>query len=848
MAGESKGSGETRGSGESKRTRPVKEPLRPRRSERVSERAAKREVEPATPSSRRSVASAKATEKAMKQANEKATVTATSKRTGRSRSRPASKEIAEPSSKNESSKTTKTAQGAKKRGFFRRHVKGIAFLVLFPPLVGVGALLWYASTIPLPPDSVAVETSFVYTEAGEELAAFKADTDRTDVALADVPLVMRNAVLASEDKAFYTHRGVDPLSIGRAIYRDLRSQGVQQGGSTLTQQYVKITYTGRERSYKRKLREAILSVKLERRLDKDQIFQRYLNSVYFGRGATGVQAAARAYFEKDAKSLTLAESAYLAGVLRAPENTDAKRNPERAKFRRDSVLTNMAKLGFIDESERVTATSVPLTGVGGIVRAKPTSTVNFTDVGPEFAVDMIRRELIAKFGAPKVFGGGLRVTTTLDLKAQGLARKTLFTDVLNRASDPDAAMVVLDHDGRVRALVGGRSWAQSQVNLAAGKGYGGSGRQAGSTFKPFVLAAAVREGISVNTPFPAPKNVVIPGANVDGTDWEVSNFDDIGYASDIDLTQATAESVNTVYAQLVVDERVGAERVAVMAKDLGIRSKIDAYPALALGTEEVSPLEMADAYLTFAREGSRVEPFLISKVTDATGQVLFEHKSTQVRVLSSDEAAIMNQTLRQVVEAGSGVKAKLDDGRQVAGKTGTTQNARDAWFVGYTPKNCCVVAVWMGFATSNKPMVKLRGRRVTGGAFPADLFSRFMNVQVANVDTGEFELPSEEAVGEVIVPKRTKSPVKRKKPKVIEVQDAQVEDPVAPEDGDDSGPAEPATETPTPTPEPVPVPAEETPAPEPVAPPPVQVDAPPPVIDTPAVPVEPPPDPPVEGT
>jgi membrane peptidoglycan carboxypeptidase len=340
--------------------------------------------------------------------------------------------------------------------------------------------------------------------------------------------------------------------------------------------------------------------------------------------------------------------------------------------------------------------------------------------------------------------------------------------------------------------------------------------------------------------------VVIPGANVDGTDWEVSNFDDIGYASDIDLTQATAESVNTVYAQLVVDERVGAERVAVMAKDLGIRSQIDAYPALALGTEEVSPLEMADAYLTFAREGSRVEPFLISKVTDATGQVLFEQKSTQVRVLSSDEAAIMNQTLRQVVEAGSGVKAKLDDGRQVAGKTGTTQNARDAWFVGYTPKNCCVVAVWMGYAKSNKPMVELRGRRVTGGAFPADLFSRFMNRFVANVDTGEFELPSEDALGEVIVPKRTKAPVKKKKPIVVEADDNVVEDTVAPqEDGDGLG--EPATETPTPSPEPVPVPAEETPTPRPSVPPPVQVDAPPPIIETPPVPVEPPVQTPVEG-
>jgi penicillin-binding protein 1A len=674
--------------------------------------------------------------------------------------KPNSKPNSKPSSKPSSKKDK-----PKRRGFFRRHAKGIAFIVLAPPLAIIAAIFWYARGVSLPADLVSNQTTLIFTDKNEQLAAFKSDTDRTNVTFADIPPVMRDAVLASEDKSFYSHNGVDPLGIVRAVYRDVRNQGAKQGGSTLTQQYVKISYTGRERSYKRKLREAILAVKLERKLTKDEIFERYLNSVYFGRGATGVQAAARAYFEKDAKDLSLPESAYLAGVLRAPENTDARRNPERAKFRRDSVLTNMAKLGFITEAQRATAEAIPLTGVGGIVRAKPTSTINFSEAGTEYAVDMVRRELVTRFGAAKVFGGGLRVTTTINIATQRRARAALFDEVLNRPGDPDGAMVVLNHEGRVIALVGGRSWAQLQVNLAEGRGFGGLGRQAGSTFKPFVLAAAVREGISVETKFPAPKEVSIPGANVDGTEWIVSNFDDVGYANDIDLRTATASSVNTVYAQLITDQRVGAERVVAMAKDLGITAPLQPYPAIALGTEEVSPLEMADAYLTFAREGTRVAPTLITKVTNNTGEVLFEAKTDPTRVLSTDEAAIINQTLRGVVDAGSGVKAQLTDGRQVAGKTGTTQNARDAWFVGYTPKNCCVVAIWMGYPTTNQAMTKVHGKRVTGGAFPADIFGKFMNKQVANIDTGEFDVPDEASTGEVIKPKLSSNPVKKKKKK-----------------------------------------------------------------------------------
>ena len=451
--------------------------------------------------------------------------------------------------------------------------------------------------------------------------------------------------------------------------------------------------------------------------------------------------------------------------------------------------------------------------------------------GTEYAVDMVRRQLIERFGAARVFGGGLRVTTTLDLERQRQAYDALFTQVLDRKSDPDAGMVVLDHDGRVLAMVGGRSWSVSQVNLAVGRGYGGLGRQGGSTFKPFVLAAAVREGISPATTFDAPADITIEGAGENGTDWKVSNYDEESFDAPITLTRATALSVNTVYAHLVSDPRVGAQRVAQMVKDLGVTSPLEPFPAIALGAEEVGPLEMADAYLTFAREGERVDPSLIEEVADVTGQVLYRSVPNARRVLTQEQAAVVNGVLQGVVADGTGSGAQPSDGRALAGKTGTTQNARDAWFVGYTPKTCCVVAVWMGFADTNRPMTNVRGRRVSGGSLPTEVFHRFMESAVVQgrIDSGEFRPPEDDVDVLTTDPprrRRQSTPVATDPPDTAVAVDQPpvtdvLVDPAAPVDdgstsGDPGGDTGGVADTVPPASAPVPVP--------------VPVDAPPPTV------------------
>jgi penicillin-binding protein 1A len=337
----------------------------------------------------------------------------------------------------------------------------------------------------------------------------------------------------------------------------------------------------------------------------------------------------------------------------------------------------------------------------------------------------VRRQLADRFGDAAVNGGGLRVYTSLDLRLQRAAHDAVYTDVLNRGGDPAGALVSVDAAGYVRAMVGGRDWdgkdSYARVNFAVGRDGGGTGRQAGSSFKPFVLAAAVADGFTVESAFPAPAKIVFPRAN-NGKDYTVRNYQNESFDR-LNLVDATVHSANTVYAQLI--DAIGAERIVSFAPRLGITTPLAPVLSLALGTPSVSVLEMADAYLTFATRGLHVAPQVVVKVTDARGNLLWRPKVVTSRAMTEREADVVTYALRQVVERGTGTAAAID-GVDVAGKTGTTQSFGDAWFVGYTPR--LSTAVWVGFPEGqDHEMRNVHGINVTGGTLPADIWHRFMS-------------------------------------------------------------------------------------------------------------------------
>ena len=579
--------------------------------------------------------------------------------------------------------------------------------------------------------------------ADNAMAKLAGEEDRVSVPLGEMPQVFVDAVLAAEDRQFFNHSGIDPLGIARALYRDLRNEGVRQGGSTITQQYAKNAYLSSERTILRKLKEAVLAVELERELSKEEILDRYLNIVYFGRGAYGAEAAARAYYGKSIRDVGLAEAAYLAGLIRAPESADATNAPDRATFRRDSVLAGMVRTGVITPDERDAAAAVPITDM--VRERSPRDGMTVTrgaEFGSTYYVEYVRRLLYERYGAERVNGGGLRVYTTLDLGLQQAAHESV-TGLLDQPDDPSAALVSIDEAGRVLAMVGGRDFDASEVNLALGRAAGGTGRQPGSSFKPFVLATALERGISLNSRFDNEYEKVYPGANA-GEDWEVSNYER-GNEGVMDLVDATEISSNTVYADLMLE--VGPQPVAELARRLGVRSELPVVNSLVLGAGEVSVLDMASAYSTFAREGEAIEPIIITKVErvhpDGRVEVLETASTRAEQVISENTAAQVTHALRRVVTGGTGRSAAF--GPPIAGKTGTTQDYRDAWFVGYTPR--LTTAVWMGYPdpdADGRPrlMKGVRGRDVTGGSFPAQIWRSFMQAALDGQDHGDFPRPS----------------------------------------------------------------------------------------------------------
>jgi penicillin-binding protein 1A len=654
----------------------------------------------------------------------------------------------------------RSAKGSKRRkvkeGSFVWRWRRAWFLMALLFVLGLSGVAYLFTQVPLPDrDPELSQTSFfcaadVVEDCNQDnsIAQLSGGVDRVNVEYEQLPAVLVNAVLAAEDRDFYEHGGVDPAGIVRAFWANLRNQDVQQGGSTITQQYVKNVYLTQERTYTRKLKEAALAVKLERELPKQEILLRYLNTIYFGRGAYGVEAASRSYFGKPVEQLTLPEAAYLAGLIRSPETADANRGPEdpdaaaqtaTATRRRDSVLDAMLNAELItraeyDEAkasafETVTARQVP-TNFGRV--ANP-------EWGTEYFVDYVRQWLVTEggFSDTEIFGGGLRVYTTIDMDKQRAAHEAV-TSTLDQPYDPAAALVAINDVGAVEAMYGGRDFANEKVNLATGALGGGGGRQPGSSFKPFALAEAVAQGIPLNKTYDAPAKLVIPEAD-DGEDWEVGNYDDAGLGN-LDLVTATAKSSNTAYAQLMLE--VGPENVVALARRLGITAPLDAYPATVLGTEEVSVLDMASAYSTFADGGVHVSPYVVTRVTDAAGVVLFENEIERDEVLDPEQVEQVNWALHQVVEGGTGTSAKF--GQPAAGKTGTTDNYRDAWFVGYTCR--LTAAVWMGYPGTDEAgnpilMDNVHGRKVTGGSFPAEIWRKFMVEATDGLDACGFEQP-----------------------------------------------------------------------------------------------------------
>lgn len=589
----------------------------------------------------------------------------------------------------------------------------------FLAFTGLAGAAWVITQIPLPSEAPLAETTLIYDASGQQIAELHGVENRYPVSIDQVPAITQAAIIASEDRQFFNHRGVDPWSILRATWADIRSRGVTQGGSTITQQYVKNQIVGDDRTLVRKLKEAVVAVKLERQYTKPEILEKYLNTVYFGRGAYGIQAAAIAYFGKnDVTELDLKESAYLAGLIRTPSTGDVFNDPETAYYLRTSVLRNMVKDGSISQEQ---ADEAEATRIEQYVFTPEPADTTFTNVsnGAEYFVEYVRQRLVAAYGEDRVLRGGLRVHTTLDPKVQAMAYRSVY-DTLSGPDDPVGSLVSLDPEGRVVAMVGNRDWSQSQVNVAVGQEGGGGGRQGGSAFKPFVLAEAINQGIPVDSKYyPAPAKI----GPLPGWEQEVNNYGNTGFGY-INLAEATVHSVNTVYAQ-VVDE-VGPANVVNMAKNLGITSDLTPVPSITLGSQEVSVMEMATAYLTFYRDGIHVDPRVISRITEG-GTTVVEDKPTGARRAIPEEVAQkVKSVLGLVVNRGSGYLASLPNS-DVWGKTGTTDEYGDAWFVGANEK--LVTAVWIGYAEGQSRSLYnvQRVAKVSGGTLPALIFRNFMN-------------------------------------------------------------------------------------------------------------------------
>lgn len=618
------------------------------------------------------------------------------------------------------------------------------------------------------------QSSKIFSVGGELITSMHGVENRTVVEkLKTIPKHLQRAVIAIEDERFYEHDGVDVRAVIRAALKNASSGRIEEGGSTITQQYVKnsIIAPGEvaDKTIERKIDEAALARQLEKALPKKEILRRYLNTVYFGKGAYGVQAAAETFFSKPVWRLNVRESALLAGVIRSPESYNPVERPKAALRRRNLVLRKMAALGWLKHGD---AKAPRKTGL------KLHLGEDDSRYPAPYFVDYIQRliqfdprfEDLGKTWQDRqhaMFTGGLKIYTTVDLVMQAAAERAV-DGVLTYPTDPYGSLVAIDPaTGEIKAMVGGRDFfakekedkfaktnlaVSAEPGLASKKEGGtapGTGRQAGSAFKPFALVTAIEQGIPLSEVYKGGSSITFPGAD-NGADYTVQNYEGSSY-SDMSLLEATVKSVNVVYAQL--GEEIGPQSVVDTAEEMGIRTPLGAYLSAVLGTNSVNPLGMASGYGTLANNGEHHPPVAITRIEDPTGKLLYKDKSRSRLAVDPTAAYITTTALEQVITRGTAATSG-QVGRPAAGKTGTAQEYRDAWFVGYTPD--LVAAVWVGYPSGQIEMkagcsVTFIGERevcrntritVTGGSWPTMIWRSFMVEALSGVAATVFAAPA----------------------------------------------------------------------------------------------------------
>ena len=617
----------------------------------------------------------------------------------------------------------KTVNRRRKITNFLRTFSITALLLLFLSLIAsiviiagcVTDLPKYEDLEPTDP----AQTSKIYDINNRLITTLCAEENRELINFKDMPVNLRNAVIAIEDKRFYQHIGIDLRAILRALWANIRHGKIVEGGSTITQQYVENVYFSPERLLEIKIKEAVIAYQLEKHFTKDKILEMYLNTIYFGHDAYGVEVASKTYFGKNAKDLNLQESAMLAGLINSPNLSSPFGNIEVAKEKRNIVLQLMYDQNYITYQQMLDAKA-------SAIELNP---VVKTSTEAPYFVEYVKEYLMDKYTYEQIFKGGFDIYTTLNLDIQKAAENAV-SEILFEPDNPSAALVAIDpKTGYIKAMVGGKDFSKNKFNIAVhGK------RQPGSTFKPFVLTTAVEQNISPSRTFNPNGPIILE--NPGGPDWNVDNYGGAKYGEKMSIVDATIHSVNVVYAQLTME--VGPDNVAKTANSMGVLTPLESNPAIGLGgIGGVSPLDMASSFSTLANNGTYYQPVSILKVKDSNENIIEEYQQEIKRPIRDSTAHFVTEILKRVITSGTGKRANI--GRPAAGKTGTTQEYTDAWFVGYTPD--LTAAVWIGYPEETKPMSKIRDTIVVGGTFPADIWRIFMTEALKDVPASDFPKP-----------------------------------------------------------------------------------------------------------